>query len=163
MQHLQSFQPRKILSLPTVKRDGWKLKRYCIIANGRKYDADVVLSALVAAIERLPTAGRLNEAEGNHGVGFQIIHFAEVAVVSPVFYWIWGGVLANVDQLRAQWSNPIKFETGVKEVIGCVWELEVIIFESQCWQETMLQDVEESAASLERYLNLRLPTAEKTS
>jgi len=161
MQHLQSFRSRKILSVPTIVHDGWTLKRYCILADGREYDAEVVQSALLAALERLPPAGQLSEASGNHGIGFQIIHFAEVAVVSPVYYWIWGSVLANVDQMRAQWNNPHKFEIGVKEVIGCLWELEVVQFEAQSWQNTMLNDDEKPNARLERYLTKRLPSAEK--
>lgn len=161
MQHLQAFQTRKTISLPIAERYGWKLKRYCIVAQDRKYDAEIVSSALRAATDRLPTAGKLSEHEGNHGIGFQIIHFAEVAVVSPVFYWIWGSVLANVDQMRAQWSNPTKFDTGITEVIGCTWELEIINFEAQCWRETMLHENEEPEIRLHRYLEASLATAEK--
>ena len=160
MEHLQTFQRRKTLVLPTADHDGWKLKRYCILANHRSYDVEIDASALHAATERLPTAGKLSEQGGNHAIGFQIVHFAEVAIVSPVFYWIWGSVLANVDQMRAPWSNPTRFETGVKEVIGCTWELEIINFEAQCWRTYMLNDVEEPSVRLNRYVEARLPTAE---
>ena len=35
---------------------------------------------------------------GNHAVGFKIVHFAEVAIVSPLFYWQWGSVLTKIVQ-----------------------------------------------------------------
>lgn len=103
MNHLQPFSSRRVLQLPAGEAKNWKLKRYGIVANDREYDSTAAVLALDAAVERLPVAGRLDDSEGNHGVGFQIVHFAEVAIVSPVFYWMWGSVLANTSQMRAQW------------------------------------------------------------
>lgn len=160
MNHLQPFQSRKVLSLPTVKHNGWQLKRYGILSEDRKYNAKTVSSALDSALERLPVAGRLDEENENHGVGFQIIHFAEVAVVSPVFYWMWGSVLANVDQMRAQWEDTERFKTGVKEVVGCVWEMEIVCFEVQSWKHSMLIDNGNPGERCTNYLNQFLPSSD---
>jgi len=158
--HLQPFSPRKVFTLPIGQSNGWYLKRYGILAKESKYDSSAAVSALDYAIGRLPIAGRLDDSSGNHGVGFQIVHFAEVAVVSPVFYWIWGSVLANTNQMRAQWENTTTFTTGVKEVVGCVWEMEIICFETESWKEKMLGGGDAPDENLSRYLECYLPSAE---
>jgi len=160
VKHIQPFLPRKCLSLPTVERSGWKLKRYGILAKGKKYDVKIAASALDSAIERLPIAGKLSDPDGNHGVGFHLIHFADVAVVSPVFFWIWGSVLANTDQMRAQWDDPGHFETGVAEVVGCVWEMQIICFETQSWTQSILGKTGTPDERLSRYLEDSWPGAE---
>lgn len=160
MNHLQPYVPRKVFALPTAETHAWHLKRYVILAADKVFDAVTVSSALNAAIERLPKAGHLRDANGNHGVGIQLIHFAEVAVVSPVFYWCWGSVLANSHQLRAQWECTTAFETGVKEIVGCIWEMEILCFETQSWKETMLSGTGTPEENLSNYLACNLPSAE---
>ena len=158
MKHFQPFSSRRILQLPVGEVNGWKLKRYGIIAKDREYDSTVAKSALESIADRLPIAGRLEDAEGNHGVGFQIVHFAEVAVVSPVFYWIWGSVLANTNQMKAPWRDTNAFETGVKEVVGCVREMDIICFETKSWKEVMLAG-DDPDNSLTRYMECYMPCA----
>ena len=160
MNHLQSYSVRRVLQLPIGKANGWQLKRYGILAQERTYDSATAASSLDSAIERLPTAGQLDDPNGNHGVGFQIVHFAEVAVVSPVFYWIWGSVLANTNQMRAQWGSTTEFSTGVKEVVGCVWEMEIICYETKSWKEKMLSGIGTTTENLSDYLECSLPSAE---
>ncbi len=160
MEHLQSYQSRTVVALPTAQRNDWQLKRYVILSKDRKYDSKSVSLALDSALERLPVAGKLGDVDRNHGVGFQIVHFAEVAIVSPVFYWMWGSVLANVEQMRAQWSDTEKFETGVGEVVGCVWEMEIVCFEVNCWRNTMLVNMGDAPNKLSSYLKQHLPSSE---
>lgn len=138
MTHLAPFQARDVLALAPVTAKGWTLKRYAILAEGRDYDEAVATAATDAALARLPEAGPLEDASGNHGLGFQIIHFAETAVVAPLFYWQWGSVLAHGDQLRAPWDAPTAFATGSAEVFGCVWEMDIVTFEVDAWRRTML-------------------------
>ena len=159
MKHLQPFCPRHVVSLPVANGSGWHLKQYAILAEGKEYDQKVVSAALDGAVERLPQAGSLDDQDGNHGIGFQIIHFAEVAVVSPVFFWQWGSVLANIRQMRAPWKHPTKFGTGVKEVVGCIWEMEVVNFEVSAWANTMLSDIGTPHENLADYFERRLPSA----
>ncbi len=163
MNHLMPFEWRTVLSLPTAERDGWRLKRYAILSDGRTFDENVQSAAFDAAIRRLPDAGALDDADRNHGAGFQIVHFAEVAVVSPVFYWQWGSVLANIDQMRAPWSAPTEFGPGINEVIGCVWEMEIVTFEVNAWKETMLGDDGGSESALKDYLARHLPSADSVA
>jgi len=163
LNHLQTYSPRKVLRLPTGNANGWQLKMYGIIAENKKLNSASVNSALNAAIERLPKAGSLDDPSGNHGVGFQIVHFAEVAVVSPVFYWIWGSVLASTDQMRAPWGDSANFETGVTEVVGCVWEMQIMCFETQSWKQKMLSGVGTPEQNVARYIDSCMPLAEAVS
>lgn len=160
MEHLQQYSNRRVLALPRAEANGWQLKRYGILAKDKTFDSLISASALDAAIERLPAPGKLDDPNGNHGVGIQLVHFAEVAVVSPIFYWVWGSVLANTDQMRAQWENTSNFKTGVKEIVGCIWEIQILCFETQSWKETMLNGEGIPEDNLSLYLNSVLPTAE---
>lgn len=152
MSHLQQFRARNVLPLPTLEDRGWQLKRYAILADGRAYDETIVSAAGTEALRRLPKAGRLEDAAGNHGIGFQIVHFAEGAVVSPVFYWLWGSVLANVHQMRASWQQPTIFEDGVKDFVGCIWEMDVVSFEVDAWKTTLLNNAGHPGERLATYL-----------
>lgn len=152
MHHLQPFQSRKTFALPLVAQSGWRLKQYAIVAGRREFDEEVASAATLEAISRLPVVGKIEDDTANHGVGFQIIHFAEVAVVSPVFFWQWGSVLASIHQLRASWENPTHFDDGVQEVVGCVWEMDVVCFEVTAWKNTVLNDVGTPAERLDEYL-----------
>ncbi|MGC1496922.1 MAG: hypothetical protein WA790_14010 [Sulfitobacter sp.] len=152
MTHLQPFVPRKVLALPMIKEAGWTLKRYAILADGRVFDESIVSAASAEMIKRMPRAGDLEDGTGNHGVGFQIIHFAQVAVVSPVFYWQWGSVLARADQMRADWETPTVFGDGVKEVLGCVWEMDVVSFEVNAWKTALLEGDDPAQQRLAHYL-----------
>ena len=160
MEHLQPYQCRTLLALPRAEVNGWQLKRYGILANDKTFDSLIASSALDAAIERLPAPGKLDDPNGNHGVGIQLVHFAEVAIVSPAFYWVWGSVLANTNQIRAQWENTAHFTTGVKEVVGCIWEMQILCFETQSWKENMLNGGGIPEENLSLYLNSTLPAAE---
>ncbi|WP_299547601.1 hypothetical protein [uncultured Tateyamaria sp.] len=151
MSHLDPFRARTVLSLPAERSAGWQLKRYAILADGRAFSEEVATAATAAAIQRLPQARPLSEVDGNHGMGFQLIHFAETAVVSPAFYWQWGSVLAHIDQLRAPWDDPTRFDTGSPEVFGCVWEMEIVTFEVGAWTSTMLSDHGAPADRLQAY------------
>ncbi|WP_298969301.1 hypothetical protein [uncultured Roseobacter sp.] len=138
MDHLKPFAPRTVLPLSLAQDHGWSLKRYAIVADGRAFAEGVVSAATEEAMRRLPAAGPLENSAGNHSIGFQIIHFAEVAVVSPVFYWQWGSVLAQMGQMRAGYDDPTTFKDGVQEVVGCIWELNIVKYETWAWQTIML-------------------------
>lgn len=152
MHHLDPFRVRTVLPLDLEHSAGWQLKRYAILADGRAFSDQIAAAATAAAFDRLPQAGTLIDADGNHGVGFQLIHFAETAVVSPVFYWLWGSVLAHIDQLRAPWDDPTRFDTGKTDVFGCVWEMEIVTFETRAWTSTMLSDHGTPHERLKAYL-----------
>ncbi len=140
------------MPLPCVEKRGWYLKRYAIVATGRQFDETVASAAAEEALIRLPKAGALHDETGNQGVAFQIVHFAEVAVVSPTFYWQWGSVLAHLDQMRASWDAPEKFGDGVKEVVGCVWEMNIVAFEVRAWTAQLLDGGKSTKAGLTTYL-----------
>ena len=152
MNNLQPYCSRPVLALPVLENLGWHLKRYAILAEGKAFDNAVATAAAEEALKRLPSAGTLDDEEGNQGVAFQIVHFAEVAVVSPVFYWQWGSVLAHLDQMRASWRTPTRFEDGVKGVVGCVWEMNIVKFEVEAWATQLLGGTKSTADGLTAYL-----------
>ncbi len=152
MNNLQTYRPRPVLALPAVAKRGWRLKRYAILAGRRVFDDAVAAAASEEALKRLPVAGALEDEGGNQGVAFQIVHFADVAVVSPVFYWQWGSVLAHLDQMRASWETPTHFEDGVREVVGCVWEMKIVQFEVEAWTRQLLDGTQSATDGLTAYL-----------
>jgi len=152
MMHLQPYCAREIHALPLAREAGWQLKRYAVLAEGRQLDSTVAEAATRETMARLPAPGDLSRADGNHGIGFQIVHFAETAVVSPSFYWQWGSVLSRIPQIKADWANPTVFGDGVAEILGCVWEMEVVAFEMAAWRDTMLADTGTPEERLARYL-----------
>lgn len=153
MHHLAPFQSRPTTQLPRANAEGWTLKRYAIVSDGRTYDAAIAEAATSEAIRRLPTPGHIDDEAGNHGIGFQIIHFAQLAVVAPVFYWRWGSVLANLDQIRAPWDDPTQFTDGVKGIVGCVWEMDIVNFEVNAWKTNVLGETAYEAKGLEGYFD----------
>ncbi len=138
MDQFEPYRSRSVHPLPILKSNGWTLKRYAVLAQGRSFDNNIVKAASAETLSRLPDAGALRDETGNHGVGFQIIHFAQVAVVSSAFYWRWGSVLANINQIRASWDTPEQFGDGISDVVGCVWEMEVVRFELAAWTANLL-------------------------
>lgn len=159
MKHLKPFEERKVLDLDPITEQGWQLKRYAILADGRTFDDEVAAAATAEALKRLPKACSLSNALGNHGIGFQIVHFAETAVVSPVFYWQWGSVLAKPFQIKALWSAPTLFKDGVDEIVGCIWEMNIVRHEVEAWTSTMLGASPNPLDQLPNYLNARANTA----
>ncbi|MEM7070204.1 MAG: hypothetical protein AAF403_00405 [Pseudomonadota bacterium] len=154
MHNFNHYQPRSSMLLPSVKYNGWQIKRYAIFAKSREFDEKIIFAATRKAKTLLPIAGKIDEPDNNHGVGFQIIHFAETAIVSPVFYWMCESVLANTRQMRAQWNTPTEFDDVTNDIIGCVWELEIIEFEVKSWKHIMLCSNQPLAEKLEHYLNV---------
>ena len=159
MEHLKPFEEREVLRLDSINEQSWQLKRYAILAEGRTFEAEVAAAATAEALQRLPKAGSLADAIGNHGIGFQIIHFAETAVVSPVFYWQWGSVLAQPFQIKAQWNRPTIFKDGVDEIVGCIWEMNIVRDEVKAWTDTMLGRSQNPLEQLSDYLNAGLEFA----
>ncbi|KMW57763.1 hypothetical protein AIOL_002731 [Candidatus Rhodobacter oscarellae] len=158
MDHLEAYRARDVLALPLVAQDGWRIKQYAILSAERVLSRDVTDAAAKAMIERLPPPGGLDSADGNHGICIQIVHFAQVAVVAPAVYWQWGSVLARLDQMRAPWEEPTDFKAGVPEVLGCVWEMDVIAAEVALWRDTVLSHHGAPEERLKHYLS-KMPGA----
>lgn len=152
--HLKPYQAREVTALPLAQQRGWRLKRYAIFSAGRAMDDAVVAGATGGVFDQLPAPGDLRDADGNHGVGFQILHFAEqVAAVSSQYFWQWGSVLARMPQMRSDWAAPAEFGPGRSEVVGCVWEMQIVTFETELWTRTMLSNDGALDARLASYLS----------
>lgn len=61
--------------------------------------------------------------------------------------------------MRAPWKHPAKFDTGVKKVVGCIWEMQIVCFEMQAWTNTLLNNVGTPGENLTDYLERYLPSA----
>lgn len=152
------FKPRVVHPLSLSRQHGWRLKRYRIMADNRTEDEAAIAAATAAAFARLPTAGRLEDADGNHGVGFQIFHFSEeIPLVSPVFYWTRGSVLSHPMQMRSYSEAPYEIVDGVPDVVGCIWEMEIVTYEITAWRNIVLADGVDVSARVERYLRAAFP------
>lgn len=153
MQHLERYRTRETRVLGLANGNGWRLKRYVIVAPDRRFDATAVEAATKAALVRLPPAGTLDDADSNHGIGVQIFHFAEqVPLTSHVFYWKWGSVLFNSHQMRSYSEEPYEIVDGVSDVVGCVWEMELVNFEVQAWRDIVLSGGANPVSSVAQYL-----------
>ncbi|MEM9348649.1 MAG: hypothetical protein AAGA47_00175 [Pseudomonadota bacterium] len=152
--HLAPYKHRQTHNLSLASGKGWQLKRYAIVAKGRVLSETAVKAATNAAFDRLPEAGTLDKPEGNHGIGFQLFHFSEqIPLVSPVFYWMWGSVLSNALQMRSYSEAPYKLVDGVAEVVGCIWEMEIVQHEINAWRDLVLNDGQEPQQRVRAYLS----------
>lgn len=163
MDHFSPFEKRDIQVIGMSRSSGWRLKRYAIIAKNRALNENAIALATDAAFERLPPAGTLENSAGNHGVGFQIFHFSEqIPLVSPVFYWKWGSVLSNAHQMRSYDNSSYKIVDGAEDVVGCIWEMEIVTFEVQLWRDVVLGPNSGYAADIDRYLSVAFERQPKT-
>ena len=140
MDHLQKFCPRNVLLLPIFTDGAWQLKGYAISAKDRVFAEIIATAARTEALKRLPEAGVLMDRTGNHAVGFQIVHFAEDAIVSPLFYWQWGSVPAKIPQSCTLGDPPRGGRRGNNSIIGCVWEMKLVSFEMNAWRAAPLNE-----------------------
>ena len=60
--------------------------------------------------------------------------------------------MARLDQMRADWATPTKFEDGVREVVGCVWEMKIVQFEVEAWTRHLLDGTRSASDGLTPYL-----------
>lgn len=147
-----AYSPRLVKALPAVDVCGRVLKAYAMFA-------DPALSSVLPEPEwlRRHAASVLSEApqEGDHPAGFLILHHGAEGTYLLVSQWYDADMLkhwvrgSTVDAEGNTTFAPL----AQRDLIACVWELEVIRFERDAWVNTVLARGRIDEDSLGAYLD----------
>jgi hypothetical protein len=146
-----TYSPRLVKALPPLDVCGRVLKAYGMFAEPERRSAVPEPKWL-----EQHAASVLSESpqEGDHPVGFLILHYGmegDYLLVSQWYdsdmlkHWVRGSVVdAGGDTTFAPLAQ--------RDLIACVWELEIIKFERDAWVNTVLAQGRLDQASLDAYL-----------
>lgn len=146
-----TYSPRLVKACPPLEVCGRALKVYSIFAEPERY-------ATLPAPEwlRQQAASVLPEPlqEGDHPVGFLILHYGVDGSYLLVSQWYDANMLKHwVRGSAAGTGGDTSFTPlAQRDLIACVWELEVIKFERDAWVNTVLARGRLDQASLDAYL-----------
>jgi hypothetical protein len=147
-----TYSPRLVKALTPVEVCGRILKVYAMFRDpGRRSTVPEpdFLQHHVASVLQEPRQPR------DHPVGFVILHYGsqgDYLLVSQWYdadmlkHWVRGAV---VDAAGATAFAPL----AQRDLIACVWELEVIKFERDAWINTVLARGQLDQAALDAYLD----------
>ncbi len=118
------FQPRPIRPTEITTINGWRLKRYEITLNG-----DPIANEINRAVDQTLTGALPPVPDGEHGIGFLVIHRGELALW--VLADLWTGDTISQHTFNAPLNNPTAL-TAVPAggPTACVFELAVHTHES---------------------------------
>jgi hypothetical protein len=133
-----TYKPRRVVALAPVEVSGRVLKAYAMFADDPGASPDLPEPQWLRrhAASVLPEPPR----EGDHPVGFLILHHGlegSYLLVSQWYdadmlkHWVRGAV-AGAD------GGTVFAPLAQRDLIACVWELEVIRFERDAWVNTVL-------------------------
>lgn len=146
-----TYSPRLVKALPPVDVCGRILKVYGMFAEPERsatLPTPEWLREQAASVLREPPQG------GDHPVGFLILHYGEEGDYLLVSQWYDANMLKHwvrgtaVDAEGNTTVEPL----AQRDLIACVWELEVINFERDAWVNTVLAQGRLDQASLDAYL-----------
>ena len=146
-----TYTPRLVTALAPVEVGGRVLKAYAMFAR-----PDVHTTAPEPEWLARHAATVLTEAagEGDHPAGFLILHYGMEGVYLLVSQWYDADMLkhwvrgATVDAEGETHFAPL----AQRDLIACVWELEVIRFERDAWVNTVMARGKLDQEALEAYL-----------
>ncbi|SEK91034.1 hypothetical protein SAMN05414137_104231 [Streptacidiphilus jiangxiensis] len=145
------YAPRLVEALPPVDVEGRILKAYAMFANPdgsqlrpepewlRQQAASVLVDPL---------------QEGDHPAGFLILHHGADGTYLLVSQWFGGDMLKHwvrgsvVDAEGNTTFAPL----DQRDLVACVWELEVVRFERDAWVNTVLVPGRLDGDTLDAYL-----------
>ncbi|PWU43185.1 hypothetical protein DLJ46_32600 [Micromonospora globispora] len=139
------YRPRPGRLLRIERMDGWRIKMYGIAAAAGQPRTQLTDAAHKVAVATLPVAN----ADGNHGVGFVVVHDARPACFVLVNWWVHGYDLYQ-RYFRSPLDRPEQLLAITTPAVGCVWELAVTGHERHAWVRHVLTSP--AAADLEAYL-----------
>lgn len=146
-----TYSPRLVKALPPVDVCGRALKVYGMFSEPERsaaLPAPDWLQQQAASVLREPPQ------QGDHPVGFLILHYAmdgDYLLVSQWYdanmlkHWVRGSA---VDAGGSTTLTPL----AQRDLVACVWEIEVIKFERDAWVNTVLARGRLDQASLDAYL-----------
>ncbi|MFH9657916.1 hypothetical protein ACH4NF_29870 [Streptomyces sp. NPDC017248] len=146
------YAPRWVKALPPVRVSGRTLKAYAMFAEP---DCNPDLPEPEWLQRHAASVFSGPPQEGDHPVGFLILHHGlegSYLLVSQWYdadmlkHWVRGAV---VDADGATTFAPL----AQRDLIACVWELEVIRFERDAWVNTVLARGRLDSAALDAYLD----------
>lgn len=153
MNQFSPYQTRPVRFLELVDYRGWQIKVYGIRArdgsNKDRPDGDVIELAKAAMLAELPQTA---VSADHHGVGFLIIHQGEARNWLLLDWWFDQSILKQ-KLFSAPLSEPAQITTAEPDLMACVWELAVHLFERQAWLETVLNNP--AGADINAYLQRR--------
>ncbi|MFJ5289177.1 hypothetical protein [Streptomyces sp. NPDC088348] len=147
-----TYSPRLVKALPPVDVCGRALKVYAMFAEPESASTlpePEWLQQQVASVLTEPLQ------EGDHPAGFLILHYGTEGNYLLVSQWYDANMLKHwvrgtaVDAAGNTTVTPLV----QRDLIACVWELEVIKFERDAWVNTVLAQGRLDQASLDAYLN----------
>jgi hypothetical protein len=146
-----TYSPRLVKAFPPLEVCGRALKVYWMFAEPARYStlpAPEWLQQQAASVLREPLQ------EGDHPVGFLILHFGMDGNYLLVSQWYDANMLKHWVRGSAVGAGGETTFTPLaqRDLIACVWELEVIKFERDAWVNTVLARGRLDQASLDAYL-----------
>lgn len=146
-----TYSPRLVKAFPPLDLSGRVLKVYGMFAEPERCStlpAPEWLQQQAASVLHEPPQ------EGDHPVGFLILHYGMDGNYLLVSQWYDANMLKH--WVRGSTVGPggsVAFTPlAQRDLIACVWELEVIKFERDAWVNTVLARGRLDQASLDAYL-----------
>lgn len=146
-----TYSPRLVKALPPLDVCGRVLKVYGMFAEperGSILPESEWLQQQAASVLREPLQ------PGDHPVGFLILHYGmdgNYLLVSQWYdanmlkHWVRGSAVGAEGRIT---FTPL----AQRDLIACIWELEVIKFERDAWVNTVLAQGQLDQASLDAYV-----------
>ncbi|GAB7075589.1 hypothetical protein ACGILS_05660 [Streptomyces albidoflavus] len=146
-----TYVPRLVTALPPVEAGGRTLKAYAMFADperNRELPEPGWLRRHAASVLDEPLQ------EEDHPAGFLILHRGAQADYLLVSQWY------DADMLRHRVRGAVTGADGEtvfaplaqRDLVACVWELEIIKFERDAWVNTVLAQGTLDQATLDAYL-----------
>lgn len=111
---------------------GWRLKCYVMtVSSGMAMPQGLRAAAMDRA------AAVLADVTQGHGVGYVVIHRARPANFVLIDWWE-REVDLRQRYFRSEHTAPGTLEEMPAEVVGCVWELEILLHERDAWISSVL-------------------------
>jgi hypothetical protein len=130
-----AFVERHLRPLERLAVRGWHVKRYEITVDGQPIPADVVRAADTTTGELLPHEP---PADNTPLAAFSVLHRGQDAVWLNAYAWCHEAI-AWCRVASAPLDDPTGFEPVAEPLIGCVWELAVLVHERSAWVRHALE------------------------
>ncbi|MGH3022646.1 MAG: isochorismatase [Gaiellaceae bacterium] len=142
-------RPRPIRFLRRQDLGDWRLKLYSITLPGKEPRPELVDAVLDLAPDVFPQPA---VDESRYGTGFVTIHDSATFGIALYYWW------QSENELHQRiYLSPLDDPTALKKMAdpaaGCVWELQVVDFESRAWLADVLANPD--GPDVELYLTRR--------
>lgn len=129
----ERFKERDIRFLELWRVNRWVVKAYAVSYSGTPPSVATVTAAKHVTAQELPQPAC---CESRYGVGFAIVHEGQDAVWLLIHWWGLESILHQ--RLLTAQLGETTFRRAPQDVVGCVWELPVIMFERDRWVDCIL-------------------------